>query len=353
MKLCVIPGDGIGIEVVESAVRVLQAMPIAMEFVEKEAGWGTFQKVGTALPDDTLATARESDAILFGAVASPSHPVEGYRSPIVGLRRALNLYANIRPTTNKGLAQSSTLPVDMIVVRENTEGLYSGRERLEDDGATAIAERVITRQGTSRIVRKALELVQERAARGENEQAKSKKLTLVHKANVLRVSDGLFREVALEVAKEYPDVIIEELLVDTAAMHVARSPERFNVLVTSNLFGDILSDISCIHGGGLGLASSANIGEHKALFEPVHGAAPDIAGDGIANPLAIFGCLVMMLEYGAQRQADTSTADNLNQLAQKLRLIVQTVLAEGPHTPDMGGNACTNDVTNAVIEQLS
>jgi homoisocitrate dehydrogenase len=362
LRLLAIPGDGIGPEVIAAALRVLRAAAPEIEVAEAAAGWGTFQETGVALPEATLALARQSDAVLFGAVASPSHPVEGYRSPIVALRRALDLYANIRPTfrtevkalraedkglqmgaSAKGHAQPSALsPQSFVVVRENTEGLYAGRERLEDGGDTAIAERVITRRGSSRIARAAFELARRRGA----ERGASAKVTVVHKANVLRVTDGLFREAALAVAREFPEVEVEELLVDTAAMHLARSPGRFDVLVTTNMFGDILSDVACIHGGGLGLASSANIGDGRALFEPVHGAAPDIAGRGVANPLAAIGCVAMLLEWAADGRQDYLAA------GRRVRAAADAVLREGPRTPDLGGGATTDEVTRAVIEQL-
>ncbi len=353
MNLCLIRGDGIGGEVMAAAQRLLRALVPALTFTEANAGWATFQQQGTALPDDTLAAARSADAVFFGAVASPSHPVEGYRSPIVALRRALDLYANIRPVRSAGLSARAGLPaVDLVVVRENTEGLYAGRERLEDDGATAIAERVITRRGTERIVRAAMDLALARAQqRSSTGSERAPLVTLVHKANVLRVSDGLFRSVALEVARDYPEVELDELLVDTAAMHLARSPERFDVLVTSNLFGDILSDVSCIHGGGLGLASSANLGDTHALFEPVHGAAPDIAGQGIANPLAAFGCVAMWLEWAATHAGARAHA-NAAQHAQQVRAAIEATLRDGPHTPDLGGNATTTDITDAVLNRL-
>ncbi len=367
MKLCIIPGDGIGVEVIAAAKRVLDALPLQFDIVEARAGWNTFYETGVALPDRTLETARAADAVLFGAVASPSHPVPGYRSPIVALRKALELYANIRPTTNAGLpGAADEHPIDMVVVRENTEGLYAGRERLADDGNTAIAERVITRRGTERIVRKACVLALQRVREAADAGAKPRKpkLTLVHKANVLRVSDGLFREVALEVVQDYPDITVEELLVDTAAMHVAQSPHRFDVIVTSNLFGDILSDVACIHSGGLGLASSANLGDTHALFEPVHGAAPDIDGQGIANPLATFGCLVMLLEWAAGQPGIQQTANTQTQSpelgdnpylfwAWRLRSVLNTTLSQGPYTPDVGGNATTSEVTDTVLQRLN
>ncbi len=352
MKLCVISGDGIGPEVIDAALQVLHASSpeLKIETVMAQAGWDTFQATGSALPDATRALAEAADAVLFGAVASPSRVVPGYQSPIVALRRALDLYANIRPTTNTGLPTAGKqLPVDLVVVRENTEGLYAGRERLTDDGDTAIAERVITRRGSERIVRRACELAMQRGRRTRT----APKVTIVHKANVLRVSDGLFRTVALEVAQQYPALVIEELLVDTAAMHLAQAPQRFDVIVTTNMFGDILSDIACIHGGGLGLASSANIGERQALFEPVHGAAPDIAGRGIANPLAAIQCVALLLEWAARqpRHAEAEQAA-YGQWAQRLRAAIATTLRNGPHTSDMGGTATTMAVTTAIIKQL-
>lgn len=329
MRICVIPGDGIGPEVMAAATAVLRVLAPDLTLCEAEAGWGVFQRTGVALPAETLAAAREATAILFGAVASPSHPVPGYRSPIVELRRTLDLYANIRPTIGPG--------VDLVVVRENTEDLYSGRERLEDDGNTAIAERVITRAASVRIVRTACELARTRQTAG-----RPGKITIVHKANVLRVSDGLFRTVALEVAADFPELTFEERLVDVAAMQLAAQPQRFDVIVTTNMFGDILSDIACIHGGGLGVAASSNLGHGRALFEPVHGAAPDIAGRGIANPTAALNCVVMLLEWIDRPH-----------IAERLRRAMDAVASEGIRTPDVGGDATTREVTEAILEQIA
>ncbi|PDW03390.1 isocitrate/isopropylmalate dehydrogenase family protein [Candidatus Viridilinea mediisalina] len=335
MRVCVIPGDGIGPEVLGVATRILQALVPSVALSEAEAGWATFERHGTALPAATLAAAQAADAILFGAVASPSHSVPGYRSPIVQLRRELDLYANIRPTQMRASANQPAH--SLVVVRENTEGLYAGRERLADDGATAIAERVITRQASTRIVRAACELARSRA----HDLQRPGRVTIVHKANVLRVSDGLFRETALAVVRDYPDLTHDELLVDVAAMHLAQSPQRFDVIVTTNMFGDILSDVACIHGGGLGLAASANLGEQRALFEPVHGAAPDIVGRGCANPLAAIECVAMLLAWR-----------KLPDQAARLRKASATVLRDGPHTPDLGGNATTEALAEAVLAQL-
>jgi homoisocitrate dehydrogenase len=329
MQICIIPGDGIGPEVVGAAVPVLRALAPDAQLVEAEAGWGAFERHGAALPAATLEAARAADAILFGAVASPSHPVPGYRSPIVQLRRELELYANLRPVVGASICNLQSAICNLVVVRENTEGLYAGRERLEDGGDTAIAERVITRRASARIARAAFELARARAAR----LGRPGRVTVAHKANVLRLSDGLFREAALAVAADFPDVAVEEQLVDVAAMRLAASPARFDVLVTTNMFGDILSDVACIHGGGLGLAASANLGDGRGLFEPVHGAAPDIAGRGVANPLAALECVVMLLEW-RRRPAP----------AARLRAAIAHVLAHGPRTPDLGG---------AVLDRLS
>ncbi|MEI6777503.1 MAG: isocitrate/isopropylmalate dehydrogenase family protein [Chloroflexales bacterium] len=341
MRVCVISGDGIGPEVLGAAVNVLRAVVPHVELTEAEAGWATFQRLGVALPDTTLTAARAADAVLFGAVASPSHNVPGYRSPIVALRRELDLYANIRPVVGLQIdPTTSNRPAttcNLVIVRENTEGLYAGRERLEDGGDTAIAERVITRRASTRIVRAAFDLARSRAVANHAQP----KVTIVHKANVLRVSDGLFRTVALDVAAGYPDITTEEMLVDVAAMRLAQHPESFDVVVTTNLFGDILSDVACIHGGGLGLASSANLGEGRALFEPVHGAAPDIVGKGIANPLAAIECVAMLLEW---RHCGSAAA--------RVRAAAARVLTDGPRTPDLGGASTTADVARAVINRL-
>ena len=279
--------------------------------------------------------------VLFGAVASPSHAVAGYRSPIVQLRRELDLFANIRPVLGPN--------ADLVVVRENTEGLYAGRERLEDDGATAIAERVITRRASERIVRAACELAVARGAAS----GRQPRVTIVHKANVLRVSDGLFREVALATAAQYP-VSIDELLVDVAAMHIAQRPQRFDVVVTTNLFGDILSDVACIHGGGLGLAASSNLGTAHALFEPVHGAAPDIVGRGIANPLAAISCVALLIEWAGSNGRLSAAACGgraPTEVARDLNAAVAAVVRDGPHTPDLGGNASTAEVVERITAQ--
>jgi homoisocitrate dehydrogenase len=381
-RILVVPGDGIGREVIPAALELLRATGLPFEFVPAEAGWECFQRHGASLPDETLAAARAADVVLFGAVSSPSHPVAGYRSPIVGLRRALDLYANIRPvttdqpfdaaqgrrpTTNDHPSRSSSVAgrqssvVDLVVVRENTEGLYAGQET--SDGETAVARRVITRKASERIARAAFELARARATTDHRPSTtgdqggrwsvvggRSPRVTIVHKANVLRETCGLFRASALAVAEEYPDVAVDEQLVDSAALQLVQRPERFDVLVTTNMFGDILSDVASYWCGGLGMATSANIGDAYALFEPVHGSAPDIAGKGFANPLAAIGCAAMLLEYAAGRRAPG--AEYLAWAA-RIRSAIKATLASDIRTPDLGGTARTEDITAAVITAMT
>lgn len=312
-RVCVIPGDGIGQEVIPAAVRVLQAAVPGLETIRAEAGWGCFLERGTAVPPETLDAIRECGAALFGAVSSPARKVEGYRSAILTLRQELDLYANLRPVRSLPRV-SPRKGIDLLVVRENTEGLYAGRERLEDGGETAIAERVITRRASLRLAERALALM-----RG----AGRRRLTIVHKANVLPLSDGLFRDtVRAAVTRAVhagQEVEVEELLVDVAALKLAAEPERFDVIITTNLFGDILSDEASSWCGGLGLAPSLNWGEGVALAEPVHGSAPDIAGQGIANPIAAILSAALLARH----------AWGMEENARRIECAVERTLEEG------------------------
>jgi isopropylmalate/isohomocitrate dehydrogenase-like protein len=327
-KLAVIPGPGIGGEVVPEAVRLLESTDLSFDCRYFEIGYEVWQKTGSPVPDDVLAGVRETQACLFGATTTPVG-VPGYKSAIIMLRRALGLYANVRPAksypTQKGMKD-----VDLVIVRENTEGMYSGWEFALPDSAYTI--RVITRKATERIARFAFELAMKRR----------KKVTIVTKANVLRVSDGLFLEVAQKVAEDYPDVEVEEAFVDVTAMRLVLKPQIFDVIVTSNLFGDILSDESAGLVGGLGLAPSANIGDDYALFEPVHGSAPRLAGKDIANPMAAIMASKMMLDYFGE-----------NRWAERIEKAIVSVLEEGKVlTPDLGGSSSTKQVTDAIIDVL-
>ena len=334
IKICLISGDGVGKEVIPAAAEVLAALGLGIEFIEAHAGFEHFEQSGDAIPDATLAAVEACGVALFGATSSPSTKVEGYRSPILAMRKAFDLYANLRPVRSLP-GKFSRLDLDLLIVRENTEGLYAGRERLEDD--TAIAERVITRKGSTRIVKMAFEQAQKRSV----VRGRSSVVTVVHKANVLKVTDGLFRECAMHVAKDYPEIAMKEMLVDAMAMRLVRDPENFDVIVTTNLFGDILSDEANALIGGLGVAPSANIGEKIAVFEPVHGSAPDIAGQGMANPIGAILSAAMLLDHiGQGVQAD------------RVRRAVNATLEQGVLPRDLGGVATTHDVTKCVVGNL-
>ncbi len=323
---------------------MLAALGLGLEFTQAHAGFEHFKQRGQAIPDATLAEIEACGVALFGATSSPSTKVDGYRSPILALRQAFDLYANLRPVQSLP-GKFSRPDLDLLIVRENTEGLYAGRERL--DGDTAIAERVITRRGSTRIVTTAFEQARRRQQHSTARAPRSVQcrcqpaVTVVHKANVLKVTDGLFRECALEVAQDYPEIPLKELLVDAMAMRLVRDPESFDVIVTTNLFGDILSDEASALIGGLGVAPSANIGERVAVFEPVHGSAPDIAGQGLANPIGAILSAALLL-------------DHIGQAAQaaRVRTAVNATIEQGVLPRDLGGAATTRDVTRGVIGNL-
>lgn len=315
LELCVIEGDGIGREVIPAAIDVLRRVAPDVNIHPMPAGWECFQEQGISLPEATVQMAQDCGAVLFGAVSSPAYPVEGYFSPIVRLRRTLQAFANLRPSFHLPIPTARE-GVDLLVVRENTEDLYIGHEHTEDGGKTGIAEKVITRHATERVSRLAYELAV---------SVGRKKITIVHKANVLQQSDGLFRRVALEVAGYYPEIKTDELYVDTAAYWMVKDPTRFDVILTPNLYGDILSDMAAAWGGGLGLAPSLSLGEKIAIAEPVHGSAPDIAGKGIANPTAAIMSVAMLLRHYWNRQ----------EAAQKIEDAIRTTLAHGDHTVDI------------------
>ncbi len=327
-KLAVIPGPGIGAEVINETVRLLDNTNLTFDYRYFEVGYEVWQKTGFPVPNNVLAEIKKTQACLFGATTTPVR-VPGYKSAIITLRTALGLYANVRPAKSYP-NQKGIKGVDLVIVRENTEGMYSGWEFELPDSAYTI--RVITRKATERIARFAFELAMKRR----------KKVTVVTKANVLRKSDGLFLEVANKVAQYYPDVEMEEAFVDVTAMRLILKPTTFDVIVTSNLFGDILSDESAGLVGGLGLAPSANIGIDYALFEPVHGSAPKLAGKGIANPMAAILASKMMLEYFGE-----------NRWAERIENALVAVLNEGKIlTPDLGGSSSTIQVTDAIINEL-
>lgn len=329
-RICLLPGDGIGPEVIDQAENVLNALPLDIEFVQAEIGYGAYQKFGTPLPESTLESILAAHAVLFGAVTTPP-AIPGYFSPVVRLRQKLDLYANIRPC--RSFQHPSSHPgIDLIIVRENTEDLYSGVERIENNGARAVSEMIITRHASERILRKAFDL-----ARVEKRQ----KVTVVHKANILRATCGLFRQVALEIAPQYPEIVLEEMLVDTCAMELIRAPEQFDVIVTTNLFGDILSDEASMLVGGLGVAYSGNYGTETAVFEPVHGSAPNLVGQHKANPTATFLSTAMLLDYLGEGVS-----------ASRLRWAVTECIQRNLVTADLGGTFTTEQMTAQVIAIL-
>lgn len=325
-QIAVIPGDGIGNEVMKAAIYVLDALDIDFDYVYGEAGDECLEKNGTALPTKTLDIIRESDACLFGAAGETAADV------IVKIRQEMKMFANLRPVKAYPNTNSLSDDIDFIIVRENTEGLYiAGEESYTDKGA--VARRIITREAEERIIDYAFKYAKEN---------NKNKVTGVHKANVLKKSDGLFKEVFYEVAKRYPEIATEDYYVDATAMYLITKPESFDVIVTTNLFGDILSDEGAGLVGGLGLIPSANIGEDAALFEPVHGSAPDIAGQGKANPIAMMLSAIMMLRYLGENEA-----------ADKFDNAILKVLNDADIlTGDLGGSATTMELAEEVKNNL-
>lgn len=279
-KIAVIPGDGIGKEVMEATLHVLDASDIEFEYMFADAGDEYAKKTGIPLPKETIDIVKQSQACLFGAAGETAADV------IVKLRQELDLYVNLRPVKTYPGIKSFFDNIDFVIVRENTEGLYSGIEEYTSDGATAV--RIITNQASERICRYAFEYAKKTGR---------KKVTAVHKANVLKKTDGIFKYNFYKVAKDFTEIETDDKYVDATAMFLITDPHMFDIIVTTNLFGDILSDEGAGLVGGLGLIPSANIGENHGLFEPVHGSAPNIAGKGIANPSAMILSAVIMLEY--------------------------------------------------------
>jgi homoisocitrate dehydrogenase len=330
-RVCLLPGDGIGPEVVGQARRVLDALQVPLEFTRGEIGYAAYQKLGTPLPEETLEAVRQADATLFGAVTTPPN-IPGYFSAIIRLRQTFELFANIRPC--RSIPHPSSRPhINLVIVRENTEDLYSGVERVEDNGNRAISEMIITRKASERILHKAFSLARD---------LHFQKVTVVHKANVLRATCGLFLSVARQVAAQYPDLVMQDMLVDTCAMELIRDPQQFQVIVTTNLFGDILSDEASMLVGGLGVACSGNIGDHAAIFEPVHGSAPNIAGQHKANPLATFLSTAMLLDFLQEPEP-----------ARRLERAVNETIRLGQVTQDLDGSLTTEEATEAVIGLLN
>lgn len=331
-KITVIPGDGIGPSIIESAIQILTHAGCDFDYEYADASLVALEKHGELLPQATLDLIEKNKVSLKGPLTTPVGG--GFTSINVSLRKKFNLYANVRPVLSFKGTKSRYDNIDIITVRENTEGMYSGAgQKRSDDNQSAEAMSIITREGAERIVTFAFELAR---------QEGRKKVTIIHKANILKSTSGLFLEVARQVAARYPDIQNEEMIVDAACMNLVMYPERFDVMVTTNLFGDILSDLCAGLVGGLGMAPGANIGEGAAIFEAVHGSAPDIAGKNIANPTSVILASIQMLEYlGMQDKAE------------RIREAVRATIESGDRvTRDLGGTASTSEFTQAIIDRL-
>jgi isocitrate dehydrogenase (NAD+) len=331
-QITLIPGDGIGPEVAEATVRAVDATGVKIEWERVEAGARALAEHGELIPDDVFASIEANHVGLKGPTATPIGG--GHQSINVALRKKLGLYTNFRPVRMlPGLkTRFQDLPLNMAIFRENTEDLYSG---LEHEVVPGVVEslKVITRNASTRIARAAFEY---------SRRDRRCKVTAIHKANIMKLSDGLFLKCCRETAAQFPEIQYNELIVDNACMQLVIRPETFDVLVLPNLYGDIISDLAAGLVGGLGIVPGANIGDHHAIFEAVHGTAPDIAGKGLANPTALMQSAVLMLAHLGERDA-----------AERLQNAIHHVYAEAKHlTGDVGGKASTTQFTDAVIANL-
>lgn len=329
-KITLIPGDGIGPEVAAAARKVVDASGVEIEWDVVEAGAAVVEEYGTPLPEYVLESIKKNKIALKGPVTTPVG--KGFKSVNVTLRQTLNLYANIRPIKTYEGIKSRYDNVDLVIFRENTEDLYAGVEHMvSEDIAESI--KIISKKASDKIVRAAFEYAR---------QHNRKKVTAVHKANIMKLSDGLFLKCARNIAEEYKDIEFDDVIVDAMSMKLVLEPEKYDVLVMPNLYGDILSDMAAGLVGGLGMIPGANIGENGAVFESAHGSAPDIAGQNKANPSAIILSAVMMLQHIGEFDA-----------AEKIEKALLTVIKEGKHvTVDLGGTAGTSEFTEAIISEM-
>lgn len=328
-----ISGDGIGPEITDAVCEILEAAKVDINWIDARAGEGVFEETGNPLPDETIEAIKKHRIVLKGPLTTPVGA--GFRSINVALRQKFDLYSNIRPAKSVPNVDSNFRGVDIVMFRENTQGLYIGKEHWVDDEekhAESIA--VVTEDASRKIITAAFEYAKKRGR---------KKVTLVHKANILKLTTGLFLKVGKKVAEDYPEIEFQDLIVDNMAMQMVLNPTQFDVIVTTNLFGDILSDLASGLVGGLGVTGAANIGDDAAMFEAVHGSAPDIAGQNKANPIALLFSALMMLEYLDEHRA-----------AVKIRSAVYAVLQDHKEdcTPDIGGEGTTTSFTDAVCRIL-
>jgi isocitrate dehydrogenase (NAD+) len=330
-RVTLIKGDGIGPEVVDSAVRVLEAAGAEIDWEEHIAGLIALDRGEEVLPAATLESFRRTRVALKGPLTTPVG--EGFRSVNVTLRKEFDLFANVRPS--KTLMRGARYEgVDLMVVRENTEGLYAGIEHYVDRRQNyAESITIVSREASERVIEYAFELAQRRPRR---------RLTLVHKANILKYTSGLFLDVGREMASRYPDIEFDDRIIDAMAMQLVLDPTRFDVIVTTNMFGDILSDLCAGLVGGLGLAPASNIGSDAAMFEAVHGSAPDIAGKGVANPAALIQAAALLCDHVGQTEVGA-----------RVQQAVERVIVRGEvRTPDLGAEATTAELTDAVLAEL-
>ena len=336
-KIAIIPGDGIGPELTEATLKVLEAAKekfgLEFDYIFLEAGDACFEKRGVALPEETVEAIKNAHVCLKGPVGETAADV------IVKLRMMFDLYANIRPVKSYVGVPCLRDDIDFVIVRENTEDVYKGIEFMLDEN-TAVALRVITRKGCERIARKAFEIALSRN--------KKRNVTAVHKANVMRKTCGLFAEVCRKVAQEYPDISFNEQYVDAAAMRLVKEPQKYDVIVTTNLFGDILSDEAAQLVGGLGMAPGGNIGDNFAIFEPVHGAAPTRVGKHTANPCSMILASKMMLEWLGEKYNDK----NCLEASKAIDIGVSEALRKGLTIPDFGGSLTTIEMGKAIADEI-
>lgn len=329
-KLTVIPGDGIGPEIMTQVIRVLKHVKAPFEYEEHQAGEVALNSLGELLPQSTIDSINKTKLAIKGPTTTPVGG--GHKSINVTMRQKFDLYANVRPVRSLPGVQCVCPDVDLTIVRENTEDLYAGIERMVDEN-TAESIKRITRKGSERIARYAYDLAQKT---GKSQVA------IVHKANIMKMSDGLFLKVAQEVGWQYPSITTKDVIVDNACMQLVTKPQQFQVIVTENLYGDILSDLCAGLVGGLGVVPGANIGEKAAIFEAVHGSAPDIAGQNKANPTALLQSAVMMLQHlGEGAKADAI-----------MKALIAALSDVNARTGDLGGKGTTVSFTDAIIQKL-
>jgi isocitrate dehydrogenase (NAD+) len=328
--ISLVPGDGIGPEVTEAVVRILKFSGVGIEWERHDAGMTAFKRWNVSLPAELLESIKRNKVALKGPVTTPIG--EGFTSVNVGLRKALDLYANLRPVRNLEGVSSRFQGVDLVIVRENTEDLYSG---LEHEVIPGVVEslKIITEKASTRIAKFAFDYARKNGR---------KRVTGIHKANILKLGDGLFLQSIRAVSRDYPDVTYDERIIDAACMSLVMQPEKFDVLLLPNLYGDIVSDLGAGLVGGLGVVPGANIGPDCAVFEAVHGSAPDIANKNLANPTALLLSALMMLDYIGELEA-----------SQRIRAALGSVLTEGQvRTRDLGGTATTTEFTEAICKKL-